>query len=133
MKTLKSGIELYDSIPTTLRLRYSNRSQLQKGSTYTVLGVGKIPLRNGGSYDAVVMENNGIETYVSIPTFLGIVFRKEDNAWTRNLINNGGINTVDKLETLIDKKIKVSDFITEEITNFSGNNVEREFPVWEIL
>jgi hypothetical protein len=134
MKKLKSGIELYEGIPTTLRLRYASRTTLQKNETYTLLGVGRVPLRDGNSYDAAVLTDTaGNEIYVSIPITLGLVFKKDGESWTRKQIDNGGLNTIDQLEKLVDKRVKVKEFVSGEVTNFQGNNVEREFPVWEIL
>lgn len=131
-KLTKGGIELYEEIPHNLRLRYANRISLQKNSTYLLLGIGKIPLRDGSSYDAAVLEDSqGNETYVSLPIMLGIAFRKEGESWTRKQID-GGL-TIDQLEQWINRKIKVKEFVSLEVTNFRGDNVAREFPVWEIL
>lgn len=130
MKKLKSGIELYDEIPTTLRLRYASvRATMQKGGTYTFLGIGRVPLRDGNSYDAAVLTDGGNEIYVAIPIMMGLVFKKQGENWTRKQID-GGLN-VDQLEKLVGQKITVKDFVTEEVTNFQGNNVMRQFPIWE--
>ncbi len=133
MKKLKSGIVLYETIPVELRLRYSNRNDLEKGKTYIVEGVGKIPLRDGNSYDAVVLsDGDGTEAYLSIPVFLGIALYQENGSWKREIVPNGGVNDVAALELLIGKTVKVKEFVNRNVTNFRGETVERQFPVWKV-
>ena len=125
---------MYEEIPHNLRLRYAaNRTSLEKATTYILLGIGKIPLRDGSSYDAAVLEDpTGSEIYVSLPIFLGLAFRKEGESWTCKK-TDGGLHTIDRLEQAINRKIKLKDLVPEEVTNFQGDTVERNFPVWEIL